>query len=100
MSTGPSSLVFDRSFQLVKNFHAEIVVASITFFSCVPPAAIIRFGAPDGGSVVPSRSALLRKFTPAMTKHCSRAGLPASIFERSATHACFSITSSPVLVGT
>ena len=32
--------------------------------SCVPPAAIMMFGAPAGGSAVPSRSALFRKLTP------------------------------------
>ena len=64
------------------------------------PAAIITFGAPGGGSARPSRSALLRKLTPSMMTHCSRAGRPFSICARSTTHACFWITSSPVLVGT
>ena len=77
-----------------------MALSSNTFFSCVPPAAIITFGAPRGGNCVPSRSALFRKLTSLITKHCSRAGRPASIALRSTTHACFSITSSPVLVGT
>jgi hypothetical protein len=37
------------------------------------------FGAPRGGSSVPSRSALFRKLTSLITKHCSRAARPASI---------------------
>jgi hypothetical protein len=68
--------------------------------SCVPPAAIITFGAPGGGSALPSMSALFRKFTPSMTRHCSVAGSPFSIFARSTMQTCFWITSSPVLVGT
>ena len=44
-------------------------------------------------------SALLRKFTPSMTTHCSVAGSPLSIRFRSTTQACFWMTSSPVLVG-
>ena len=74
--------------------------------SCVPPAAIMMFGAPAGGSALPSTSALFRKFTLSMMTHCSVAGSPRSIFARSTTHACFcvaivsEIRSSPVLVGT
>jgi hypothetical protein len=34
-------------------------------------------------------TALFRKFTPSMIKHCSVAGSPLSIFVRSTTHACF-----------
>ena len=86
--------------QSVNIFHARIALSSNTFFNCVPPAAIITFGAPRGGSSMPSRSALFRKLTSLMTKHNSRAGRPAIIALRSTTHACFSITSSPVLVGT
>ena len=48
------------------------------------------FGAPAGGSALPSRSALFRKFTPSMMTHCSVAGSPLSIFARSTTQACFS----------
>jgi urea transport system ATP-binding protein len=40
----------------------------------VPPVANIMFGDRDGGSRVPSRSALLRKFTSPMIRHCSVAG--------------------------
>ena len=58
------------------------------------------FGAPAGGSCLPSRSALFRKFTSSMMKPCSVAASPLSIFARSTTQACFWITSSPVLVGT
>ena len=31
-------------------FHARIALSSSTFFSCMPPAAIMMFGAPRGGS--------------------------------------------------
>ena len=68
--------------------------------SWVPPVAIMMFGAPAGGSAVPSRSALFRKLTPSTSRHCSVAGCPFSIFARSATHTSFWMTSSPMLVGT
>ena len=51
-----------------------------SLFSCAPPVAIMMFGAPAGGSCLPSRSALLRKFTSSMMKPCSVAGSPLSIF--------------------
>ena len=73
--------------------------SSMSWWSCVPPVAIMMFGAPRGGSAVPSRSALFRKFTPFTMRHCSVAGRPFSIFARSTMHTCFWITSSPVLVG-
>jgi hypothetical protein len=63
-------------------------LSSRTFFNCVPPAAIMMFGAPAGGSAVPSTSALFRKFTPSMMTHCSRAGPPFNMRPRSTTHAC------------
>ena len=80
--------------------------ASNCFRSCTPPAAIITFGAPAGGTALPSTSALFRNPTLFRTTHCSVAGSPRSIFARSATHACFCVAmvseigSSPVLVGT
>ncbi len=72
----------------------------MTPFNCVPPAAITISGAPGGGSCVPSRSALFRKFAPSTITHCSVASSPLSIRARSATQACFWMTWSPVLVGT
>jgi hypothetical protein len=66
-----------------------MTLSSITFFSCVPPAAIITFGAPRGGAAWPSTSALFRKFTLSTMMHCSRARAPTSIFARSTTQACF-----------
>src|SRR5258706_14518952 len=47
--------------------------------SCVPPAARTTFGAPSGGSALPSRSALFRKFTPSTIMHCSVAGSPSNV---------------------
>src|SRR5688572_31218795 len=45
--------------------------------SWVPPLASMMLGAPAGGSCFPSRSALFRKLTSAITTHCSVASAPA-----------------------
>ena len=90
---------------VVKIVHDELVATlgsdgQTIDLNAVPPVAIMMFGAPAGGSVLPSRSTLLRKLTPAITTHCSVAGCPLSMRLRSTTHACFSMMSSLVLVGT
>ena len=69
-------------------------------FNCVPPAAIMMFGAPGGSGCWPSTSALFKKFTPSIINPCSVASSPFSIFTRSTTKACFCTTRSPVLVAT
>src|SRR6266404_5190589 len=67
----------------------EDAVVSENAVQCVPPAASTTFGAPAGGSVRPSRSALFRKFTPSTIMHCSVAGSPSSMWRRSTAQVCF-----------
>ena len=99
MRVGPTSRVRDGSAQSTCMFHASSSLAVVSPLSCAPPAASTMFGDPTGGTARPSRSAVFRKFTPGTMMHCSVASAPRSIMRRSTTQTCFSMTSSPVLVG-
>ena len=79
IDVGPSIFVFDGSFQSTWNCHTLTTLSVSSVSSCLPPPAIMMLGAPLGGSVFPSMSALLKKFTFSTMMHCSVAGLPASI---------------------
>src|SRR5215475_9586593 len=105
IAVGPRIFVFDGSFQSTWYSQTLTTLSANRVSSCLPPPAIMMFGAPAGGRLLPSMSALLKKFTFSTMMHCSVAGLPCSIACRSATHACFCVATvgemrlSLVLVG-
>ena len=73
--------------------------SSKIFFSCAPPAAIMMFGAPAGGSARAVDVRIVEEVHAVDHDALFSGGRPLSILARSTTQTCFWMKLSLVLVG-